>query len=92
MLTAASAGTSLTGTYTVQSGDTTSDLTVASFTIGTVLDTAGNAMTSTSVPSGASNIAGAKAIVVDGVTRLNCFTCRCRNADRCANRIRTVGS
>jgi len=66
-LTAASAGTSLTGTYTVQSGDTTSDLTVSSFTIGTVLDTAGNAMTSTSVPSGASNIAGAKAIVVDGV-------------------------
>ena len=67
LLTAASAGTSLTGTYTVQSGDTTSDLTVSSFTIGTVVDTAGNAMTATTVPSGASNIAGAKALVIDGV-------------------------
>jgi len=66
-LTAASAGTSLSGTYTVASGQSSSDLTVSSFTIGTVLDTAGNAMTSTTVPSGASNIAGAKALVVDGV-------------------------
>jgi hypothetical protein len=66
-LTAASAGTSLTGTYTVASGQSSSDLTVSSFTIGTVLDTAGNAMISTTVPSGASNIAGAKAIVIDGV-------------------------
>ena len=65
LLTAASAGTSLTGTYTVQAGDTTSDLTVSSFTIGTVLDTAGNAMTSITVPTGANNIAGAKALVID---------------------------
>jgi hypothetical protein len=67
VLTAASAGTSLTGTYTVQNGDVTSDLSVLSFTIVSVSDTAGNAMTSTTVPSGASNIAGAKAIVIDGV-------------------------
>ena len=65
LLTAASAGTSLTGTYTVAVGETSADLTVSSFTIGTVADTAGNAMTSTTVPSGASNIAGAKAIVID---------------------------
>ena len=65
LLTAASAGTSLTGTYTVQAGDTTSDLTVSSFTIGTVADTAGNAMTSSTVPTGANNIAGAKALVID---------------------------
>ena len=45
LLTAASAGTSLTGTYTVQAGDTSSDLTVSSFTIGTVADTAGNELT-----------------------------------------------
>ncbi|MEY4068717.1 MAG: hypothetical protein RLZZ332_1053, partial [Actinomycetota bacterium] len=64
VLTAASAGTSLTGTYTVQAGDTTSDLTVSSFTIGTMADTAGNAMTSTTVPTGA-NVADTKAIVID---------------------------
>ena len=66
-LTAGAAGTSLTGTYTVQSGDVTSDLSVLSFTIVSVSDTAGNAMTSTTVPSGVSSIAGAKAIVIDGV-------------------------
>jgi outer membrane protein OmpA-like peptidoglycan-associated protein len=65
VLTAASASASLTGTYTVAAGQTSADLTVSSFTIGTVADTAGNAMTSTTVPSGANNIAGAKAIVID---------------------------
>ena len=65
LLTAASAGTTLTGTYTVGASETSSDLTVSSFTIGTVADTAGNAMTSTTVPSGLNNIAGAKAIVID---------------------------
>jgi len=65
LLTAASAGTTLTGTYTVSSGHTSSDLTVSSFTIGTVADTAGNAMSSTAVPTGSNNIAGSKAIVID---------------------------
>ena len=65
VLTAASAGTTLTGTYTVAAGQNSADLTVSSFTIGTVADTAGNAMTSTTVPSGVNNIAGAQAIVVD---------------------------
>lgn len=65
VLTAASASASLTGNYTVAAGQTSADLTVSSFTIGTVADTAGNAMTSTTVPSGANNIAGAKAIVID---------------------------
>ncbi|MEY3074889.1 MAG: hypothetical protein RJB25_527, partial [Bacteroidota bacterium] len=49
LLTAAAAGATLTGTYTVQAGDMTDDLTVSGFTIGTVADTAGNAMTSTTV-------------------------------------------
>ena len=65
LLTAAAAGTTLTGTYQVQAGDMTDDLTVSGFTIGTVADTAGNAMTSTTVPTGANNIAGAKNLVVD---------------------------
>lgn len=66
-LTAASAGTSLSGTYTVQSGDSSADLTVSSFTVGTATDTAGNVITSTTVPTGANNIAGSKAIVVAAV-------------------------
>ncbi|MFM8507722.1 MAG: Ig-like domain-containing protein, partial [Actinomycetota bacterium] len=64
-LTAASNGTSLTGTYTIGAGQNSPDLTVSSFAIGTVLDTAGNVMTSTILPSGTDNIAGTKAIVVD---------------------------
>ncbi len=66
-LTAASAGTSLSGTYTVQSGDSSADLTVSSFTVGTATDTAGNVITSTTVPTSANNIAGSKAIVVAAV-------------------------
>ena len=65
LLTAAAAGTTLTGTYTVQAGDMTDDLTVSGFTIGTVADTAGNAMTSIIVPTVDNNIAGAKNLVVD---------------------------
>jgi len=64
-LTAASAGTSLIGTYIVAADQNSPDLTVSSFIIGTVADTAGNAMTLTTVPSGVNNIAGVKAIVID---------------------------
>lgn len=66
-LTAASAGTSLSGTYTVQSGDSSSDLTVSSFTVGTATDFAGNVITSTTMPSNANNIAANKAIVVSAI-------------------------
>jgi len=66
-LTRATAGTILTGTYTVGASQTTNDLTVTSFTIGGVQDASGNAMTATTVPSGANNIAGSKAIVVDSL-------------------------
>jgi hypothetical protein len=61
--------TKLVGEYTIQAGDTTSDLTVASYALGGVSsanipkDVAGNVMASTTLP--ASNIAGSKAIVVD---------------------------
>jgi len=64
-LTAASAGTSLTGTYTVVAGQNSPDLTVSSFAVGTVFDNAGNQLTSTSVPSGVNNIAGSRDIVID---------------------------
>ncbi len=64
VLTAASAGTTLTGTYSVGVGDNSSDLTVSSFAIGSVTDSAGNAMTSTTLPS-SNNIADTSAIVID---------------------------
>ena len=58
--------TTLTGTYTVGTGDNSADLTVSSYTLTSApTDTAGNAMTSTALPSGANNIAGAQAIVID---------------------------
>jgi len=62
-LTAADNGTTLVGTYTVSAGDNSTDLTVSSFSIGTVTDIAGNAMSSTAVP--VANIASGSAIVID---------------------------
>ena len=59
-------GATLTGTYTVGAGDNSSDLTVLSYVLTSApTDAAGNAMTATSVPVGANNIAGAHAIVID---------------------------
>jgi len=63
VLTAAENGTTLVGTYTVSAGDNSNDLTVSSFSIGTVTDIAGNAMASTTVPG--TNIASGSAIVID---------------------------
>ncbi len=65
-LTAASAGNTMAGTYTVASGDSTSKLAVDSFTTGTVEDDAGNTMTDTTVPTG-SNMFGESTIVIDGI-------------------------
>jgi len=62
-LTAAANGKTLVGTYTVGAGDNSNDLTVSSFSIGTVTDIAGNAMASTAVPG--TNIASGSAIVID---------------------------
>ena len=64
-LIAPSNGTTMTGSYAVQAGDTSSDLTVSSFTIRGVQDLAGNPMTSTTIPSGANNIGGSKNILID---------------------------
>jgi hypothetical protein len=65
LLTAAANGTTLVGTYTVGTGDNSNDLTVSSFSIGTVTDIVGNAMASTTVPS--TNIASGSAIVIDAL-------------------------
>jgi outer membrane protein OmpA-like peptidoglycan-associated protein len=65
VLTRATA-TTLTGTYTVSAGDNSADLTVSSFVLTSApTDASGNAMTSTVLPTGANNIAGAQTIVVD---------------------------
>jgi hypothetical protein len=59
-------GTTLTGTYTVGAGDSSNDLTVSSYVLTSApTDAAGNVTTSTTVPTGANNIAGAQAIVID---------------------------
>lgn len=58
--------TTLTGTYTVGTGDNSGDLTVSSYVLTSApTDALGNAMTSTALPTGSNNIAGAQAIVVD---------------------------
>jgi hypothetical protein len=56
----------LTGTYTVGAGKTSSDLTVSSYVLTSApTDAAGNIMNTTTLPSGTNNIAGSKAIVID---------------------------
>jgi large repetitive protein len=61
--------TKLVGSYTIAAGDDAADLSVASFTLGTDAaapeDLAGNAMTSTTVPTGNNNIGGSSDIVID---------------------------
>jgi hypothetical protein len=66
-LTTATSATTLNGTYVVGTSQSTSDLTVSSYTFaaGSITDAAGNEMTSTTLPSGASNLAGGKSIAID---------------------------
>ena len=63
-LTAGSTGKTLVGTYTVGTGDNTSDLNVASYAVGTVTDSDGNRMVTTILPTG-SNLLDSSALVVD---------------------------
>lgn len=63
-LTADADGTTLSGDYIVSAGDNSSDLTISSFTVGTVSDIYGNSMSSNDLPSG-NNLADAKNLVVD---------------------------
>jgi Ca2+-binding RTX toxin-like protein len=65
-LTALTDSDTLTGVYTVGAGDNTPDLAVTAFTWNTApTDLAGNAMVSTTVPTGALNIDGNHVIVID---------------------------
>jgi hypothetical protein len=66
VLTHSAVNNTLTGTYTVEAGDTSADLTVSSYALTSApADAAGNIMVDVTVPSGSNNIAGAKAIAVD---------------------------
>ena len=66
VLTHSAVNNTLTGTYTVEAGDTSADLTVSAYALTSApADAAGNIMVDLTVPSGSNNIAGAKAIAVD---------------------------
>ncbi len=64
-LTAATNGTTLSGSYTVAAGDSSNDLSVTSFEVSSAIsDLYGNTLTSTSLPAG-QNLADTSALVVD---------------------------
>ena len=66
LLSHSASNNTLTGTYTVGAAKTSSDLTVSSYALTVApTDASGNVMNTTTVPSGTSNIAGSKAIVID---------------------------
>jgi uncharacterized delta-60 repeat protein len=63
-LTASATSTSLQGSYVVQEGDTSADLSVASISSASVVDSLGTTVTSFSVPS--DNIDDVSDIIIDG--------------------------
>jgi len=65
MLSTATNASTLTGTYVVQAGENTNDLTISSYTDEGVFDLFGNALGGTAVPAGGNNIAGSRDIVID---------------------------
>ena len=66
LLSHSATNSTLTGTYTVGAGKNSSDLTVSSYVLTSApTDIDGNVMSATTVPTGTSNIAGSKAIVID---------------------------
>jgi hypothetical protein len=67
VLTHSSENNTLTGSYTIGSGQSSSDLGISSYALTSApTDVAGNVMTSTTMPAG--NISGTRAIVVDTTT------------------------
>jgi LPXTG-motif cell wall-anchored protein len=65
----------MSGTYVVGASATTGDLTVSSYTLTTPpVDVDGITMTSTTVPTGANNIAGSHAIVIGQAATPSSFT------------------
>ncbi len=72
-ITTISGASSSSGTYTVQSGDESSDLSVSSIDLsggGTFSDAAGNSMSSFSIPDG-QNLDDTHGIIVDGVVPID---------------------
>jgi hypothetical protein len=67
-LRALSTGTLLQGIYVIAAGENSIDLTVTAFVEVSVADAVGNQLGSTIVPTGANNIAGARAIVIDTIS------------------------
>ena len=64
-LTAATNGTTLSGSYTVAAGDSSADLSVSSFEVSSAIsDLYGNTLTSTTLPSG-QNLSDTSALLVD---------------------------
>ena len=93
VLTADANGTSLSGTYTVASGHSSSDLTVSSFVISStapVTDIYGNVATSTTVPSSPNNLADSAALDVDGAPPTSTITAAAYNDT--ANTITLTGT
>ena len=93
VLTADANGTSLTGSYTVASGHSSSDLTVSSFVISStapVTDIYGNVATSTTVPSSPNNLADSAALDVDGAPPTSTITAAAYNDT--ANTITLTGT
>ena len=89
VLTAAANGTTMTGTYTIRSGDSNADLSVASFVqTSPVTDIYGNVMTSSSLPS--TNIADGSALDVDGAPPTSTITAAAYNDT--ANTITLTGT
>ena len=61
-LTAAATGTTLVGSYTISAGKATTDLSISSYTTGTVTDIFGNTMNAVDIPTG-QNLSNNSAIV-----------------------------
>ena len=72
-LTALYQGTTLTGTYTVQPGETTFDLDVIAYQLtgNSVVDLAGNAITTPTLPNTAGRLATLKNIAVDATIKVS---------------------
>ena len=68
VLTAATAGRTLTGNYVIATGETSGDLDVIAYAdAGTTFDTVGNPLNVVALPIGSNSLGGSKALVVDGM-------------------------
>jgi large repetitive protein len=71
-LRAATAGNILTGSYTVSPGEVATDLDITSYQLtgNSVLDTAGNVMTTTALPASGGRLATVKQLAIDATIRV----------------------